>query len=342
MMPPPGWYADPEQAWTWRWWDGSRWTDLRSPQTTGPTSNPYSFSAWFQQSFDCFKAIVVRVGVFIGLLWGVLALLGWFAVVFVLNSSKGREVRSLLQLDDLAGTGDSASVTLTDAEVDRVIDLTIDILVASIPWMIGFALVTTSAWLWTTALAAIVGHRSGDTDTVVDRSDAAADAIGRVPAVLASFVVIAAITLGALTLLMIPMIVAIAVGGSGVVIALTAVFGFLAGFALMWWLWVRLSLAIVVAAIGEHGIGVRRSWELTDGHFWGVAGRLVIASLIASAVTMPFSLLNGFGFAFGFVTYVALLVVMQAVSTVAAILVSVPSQLVLVRHLTEQHATPLG
>lgn len=29
--PPPGWYPDPEQAQTQRFWDGEKWTDQRAP-----------------------------------------------------------------------------------------------------------------------------------------------------------------------------------------------------------------------------------------------------------------------------------------------------------------------
>lgn len=35
-LPPAGWYADPEHAAYWRWWDGRGWTDHRSVMEQGP------------------------------------------------------------------------------------------------------------------------------------------------------------------------------------------------------------------------------------------------------------------------------------------------------------------
>jgi len=347
-MPPPGWYPDPEQAWTWRWWDGGRWTDLRSPQVTGPVGNPYSFSAWFQQSFELFKLLVRRVGLIILLAWCAVAVFGWLVTMLVFTSSKGREVRSLLEIDETFGpNGGSTTIVLTDAEADRLADLAGDILWGSLPWMFAFALLISLVWMWTTALSAIVGCRrdaaAADVSTItVDRSEAAGAAIRRVPAVFGALLVVAGVTLAVMVALLIPLIIAVAADAGGGVIALTAVFGFIAGVAVMSWLWVRLSLSIVLAAIGGHGIGVRRSWELTNGHFWGVAGRLIIAALIAGAVTTPLNFVNIFGFAMGFVVYLALIFLLQTLANVASVLISAPAQVVLIRHLTDRLATPLG
>lgn len=34
-LQPAGWHPDPEQPNTWRFWDGARWTDQRSPMQVG-------------------------------------------------------------------------------------------------------------------------------------------------------------------------------------------------------------------------------------------------------------------------------------------------------------------
>lgn len=346
-MPPPGWYPDPEQAWAWRWWDGARWTDFRAPQTTGPANDPYSFSVWFQQSFEVFKALLRHIGLIVLGAWLGLAAVGWLAAMFVVTSPKGREIRSLLQFNETFGATGSSTVVLTDAEADRLVDLLVDVLWASIPWIIGFAVLTMIVWMWTTALAATVGHRHdaaarSEPVAAVDRSEAASAAIRRVPAVAGALVTIAGVTLAVSVVLLAPVLVAVMAGSDGAVIALLAVFAFIAGVVVMSWLWVRLSLSIVLAAVGGHGIGVRRSWELTSGHFWGVAGKLVIAGLIAGAVTAPLNFINTFGLTIGFVAYLALLFVLQTLANVASVLISVPAQVVLIRHLTERLATPLG
>ncbi len=42
--PPPGWYPDPEQVHTQRFWDGAQWTDQRAPlekdEGSGPAVKP--------------------------------------------------------------------------------------------------------------------------------------------------------------------------------------------------------------------------------------------------------------------------------------------------------------
>ncbi len=335
-MPPSGWYPDPEQAWTWRWWDGSRWTDLRAPQTGWvPHRDPHSFSAWFEGSFAAFKAVAWRCGWLIALVWiAATALIGVF-VIAVYNSAKGREIRELLDFDRTFGS--NSTVFLTDAELDRVGELARDILIGAVPWMIALAIVLVITWTFTTALSARVAARVGSgTVDQVGRADDAADSVRRAPAVFVSLLALVGISFGMMLAAFAPMLLAVGVGGGGGVVAVAAVFGFLAAFSAAFWIFGRLSLAPAIAAIGGHGIGVRRSWEVTDGHFWGVVGRLVVAILITSAATLPFSVFNTFGVAFGFSTWLTLVLLLQAASSVIATLVNIPAQVVLVEHLTEQ------
>ena len=139
-MPDTGWYPDPEQAWTWRWWDGSCWTDRRAPQTGwSPHRDPHSFSAWFEDSFAAIKAVTRRGGWLIALVWSATtALIGVF-VVAVFSSAQGREIRELLDFDRTFGSSDT--VLLTDVELDRVGELARDVLIGAVPWMIALGIV---------------------------------------------------------------------------------------------------------------------------------------------------------------------------------------------------------
>jgi len=332
-MPPPGWYPDPEQAWTWRWWDGSRWSELRAPQT-GWTQHrdPYSFSAWFSDSVKAVKAVALRVGWMIGLVWLACGVLLAAFVLAVFNSGKGREIRSLLQFDQTFGS--NRTVELTDAEFDRLGELWWDIVRAAIPWMIALSVVLIIAWIWTTVVTARVAARvdEGSVDEV-SHADDAADAVRRVPAVFVTVVALSAIWVGVVLAAFVPMLILLGLDAGGVAVAVAAVFGFLAAVVLSGWLLGRLSLAILIASIGGWGLGLRRSWNLTDGHFWSVVGRLLIAGLIASAVTAPLSFVNSVALSFGFITWLLFVLLVQVLSNVITALVTIPAQVVIVEHL---------
>ncbi len=344
LMPPSGWYPDPQQAWTWRYWDGAGWTDHRAPRLMPPGRDPFSFSAWFEESFTTFKAVARRVGLLIAAVWVVAVSLYGIIGYSVFNSSNGREIRELIEFDRIfSSAGAADTVVLTDAEWDRVGDLFLDSLWAALPWLLAISMVVLFGSAWSLVVAARVADRVDD-DAVdqVSRADDAAEAIRRVPAVLGAVLLLVAISVGVFFVGLVPLLIALLTDADGAVIALAVVFGLPAAFVANFWLWGRLALAMVIASIGGHGVGIHRSWELTQGRYWGVVGRLIVAGLIAAAVTIPFSVFNNVAVAFGFTTWMVSVLVLQVVANTMSTLVSVPAQVVLVRHLIGQRQGLLG
>jgi hypothetical protein len=66
-----------------------------------------------------------------------------------------------------------------------------------------------------------------------------------------------------------------------------------------------------------------------------VVGRLLVAGLIASVVTLPLSFVSGFAAAISFMFLVMFMLVIQAVSSAASVLVTTPAQVVLWQHLSD-------
>lgn len=197
--------------------------------------------------------------------------------------------------------------------------------------------------VWSLVVAARVADRVDEGDVAqLSRADDAAEAIRRVPAVVGAVVILVGISMGIFLVALAPLLIAVLMEADGAVIALAAVFGVPAAIVANVWLWGRLVLATVITAIGGHGVGIQRSWELTQGRYWGVVGRVVVAGLIAAAVTIPFSFFNNVAVAFGFTTWLISVLVLQVVSNTMSTLISVPAQVVLVRHLTEQRRGLLG
>jgi hypothetical protein len=360
-MPPPGWYDDPEQPFMWRYWDGAYWTEHRSPQWTPPTRDPKSFSAWFEKSFGCVKVALRRVGLLLVALWGVASVLTFVAGLVLFTSNDGREVRELIGFDDGFGT----SNTLTDSQADRAGDLFGDLFVTAIPWIIVvvvvYALIT--AWSWS-IVARVASHHlaesgPGDERIAEFRADApttfhtnvqsalpvesagevAGASLRRVPAVIGSALMLGLIALGSMVVAAVPIALVAALDLGTAATVLTALFVIGGVIALGAWLWGRLALAPVIAAIGGHGIGVRRSWELTNGRFWYVVGRVVVAALIAGAFGQAVSLLPNFGFFLDFVVLLAIVFVVQTAVSVITTIIQVSTTVVVLDQVDGLDAT---
>ena len=333
-MPPSGWYDDPEQPFTWRYWDGAQWTEHRSQKWTPPARDPTSFSAWFERSFACVKVALRRVGLLLLALWGVASLLTFLAGVVLLTSGDGRELRDLLGF----GAGFSPTTTLTDSQADRALDLFGDLFVAAIPWIIGVVVVyaLVSAWSWAIVARVTVSHLvesnvDGEQFPAIRKESSgeiAGASLRRVPAVIGSFLLFGLVFGGLIVVAAVPIALVAGLDLGAAAIVLTSLFVVLAAVVLGAWLWGRLLLAPAIAAIGGHGVGVRRSWELTNDRFWYVVGRVIIAFLIAGTLGQVVNLVTNFGFFLDFVVLLAITLVLQTAVSVISTIIQVSAMVV--------------
>lgn len=338
-MPPSGWYDDPEHPWTWRYWDGARWSDHRAPMWVPPARDLLSFSSWFERSVAVAKVAVRRVGALLVGVWLLLGIIGWLSVVAVFDSDRGRELRRLLDIERNVFGG--STVTLTDAEADRAWELVQDIFWSALPWMVLLvaAFVLLAAWSVALAVRTMQPHLA-DPPTGGAPTEPLGNLVGaavrRMPAVVGSGIVVFLVFAGVWIVAWLPVVFVAVIGGGGAAILLTVVFIVPLVVVAVTWLWVRLALASVIAGAGGHGIGVTRSWELTHGRFWYSAGRLIVTGLIAGAAGGVINSVTGFGQFLGFATYVAILFVLQAAAVAASIVVTVSGHLVTIEQLVDR------
>ncbi len=335
-MPPQGWYDDTEQPWTWRYWDGAAWTDHRAPMWVPPVRDPLSFSAWFERSVAAVKLAVRRVGLVLASLWLVLGVLGSWFVVAVFDSDRGQELRRLLEFDEtpVGPSGSTVTVELTTREAERARELLQEMFWSALPWLVVLAVVVIAASAWSVALVArAVQRRIVDQAVTTDVDDTlgtiAVDALRRVPAVVASGFVVFLVFMGIWLIGSVPVVLVAVAGGGTAAIVLTVLFVVVLLVVVTAWLWGRLTLASAIAGAGGHGLGLRRSWELTThGRFWFVVSRLVVTGLLAGAASGVVNIVTTFGQFLGFVVFVVAVVLLQAIAVAASIIVTVCGYLV--------------
>lgn len=348
-MPGPGWYPDPTRPATWRYWDGAHWTHHLAPMHAPVVRDPYSFSAWFEQGTELVKAVVRRVGIAV-LVIHLVAYGAATAVAAALLS--GRTGDRLHDLVDHLDTMFDGTDDIRDAEWDRARELFGDVVgplvaIAAVAIVI-VALVT----VWTMTLTARAAF-----DALAEPDPAGKHAVVQPPSLVATTmrrcgpVLVASVVLGLLTAVvmavpLVPFALALVADASPAVVGITVTLGILAAIVGVCWVAGRLSLTLALAARGGHGLGLRRSWELTEGHFWPVVGRLLLAGLLASVVTLPFGFSNSVTLVIGVWVTIAFVVLGQALSGAASVLLVTPAQVLTIDHLEDRRAadrsSPLG
>jgi hypothetical protein len=302
-----------------------------------PVRDPQSLSAWFERSVAAVKLAVRRVGVLLASMWIVLGGLGSWFVVAVFDSDRGQELRRLLEVDQrsFGRTGSTVTAELTTGEAERARELLQELFWSALPWLIALVAVVIVASAWSVALVArAVQRRIVDAAIPADVGDdrlvdIAAEALRRVPAVLASGLVVFMLFAGLWLVGSVPVALVAVAGGGAAAIVLTVVFVVLLLVAVTAWLWGRLTLASALAGAGGHGLGLRRSWELTThGRFWFVVSRLLITGLLAGAASGVVNIATTFGQFLGFVVFVVAVVLLQAIAVAASIIVTVCGYLV--------------
>jgi len=298
-----------------------------------PARDATSFSAWFDRSVAAVKIAARRVGLLLVTVWLLLGVAGWALVVWAFESGSGRELRDLLDIEQNVFGGSTATAQLTDAEADRAWELIQDIFWSALPWLIvlGVAVVVASAWSVALAVRAVhphvaespVGERPAEPLSALVRG-----AVRRTPAVIGSGIVVLGVLGGVWVAAWLPLVLVVVAGGGGAAIVLTAVFVVLLVLGATVLLWVRFSLASVIAAVGGCGIGVKHSWRITNGRFWFVAGRLVVTGLIAGVASGSVNAVTGFGQFLGFAVYAAIVFVLQAVAIAVSVILTVSGHLV--------------
>jgi hypothetical protein len=268
----------------------------------------------------------------------------WFAVgaaatvlaVAAFDSDRARELRRLLE-DNVAADG---STTLTDAEVDRALELVGELVWMLLPWGIALTVVYAIVAAWSHALVAQVAAATPDAGLPVGDDDAASmrSALRRVPAVVAAWIALGLIGLAVFAALSLPVVLLVISDAGGAVIGLTAFFSVIAAVAISVWLWVRLGVTIASAALGRHGLGIGRSWALTHGHVGFAFGRLLVAALIGAAVGGATNVVTNVGGFLGVGVGVALLLMLGAIVEAFRTIVSVSAQVVIIAQIEELEA----
>lgn len=254
-LPPAGWYDDPEQFGSLRYWDGHQWTEHRAPGHGGvagvtATGRLSSVGSWLQASLTTIWERRVPIGIFTGvsvLLWVLMGAVAAWGIADMRWS-----------VDDGWTGVDGGRLTVVG-------------IVALANLVVGLVLYLAIA-------DQIVWGRLGE-DRAASSSLGAA--LVGLPRLIGWSLVLILVVIGAVFVITV----------SAVVAPLLAFFVGLAAVIAMLWLYVKAAFLFVAAvAPAPDKNALAASAEVSRGRFWPVVGRLIVAALLSGGVSFAMSI----------------------------------------------------
>lgn len=292
-----------------------------------PSGRPAtSISRWFDRSWKAGVAATVPVLPLLITVWLLLtaATVG-FAIWFI-ERPEIDAIRDNLGLDDRFQPTDPSN-TITDSEAEAALDALRDLAWAAVPpaIIVGLLSWVVAAWTWV-----LIARRIDEPDeaTLIFEADrqSPAQALRRVPALLASVIVVGLTWLAISLACFAPMLVliAVAVGSDGELvlpIVVAAIFGTIGAIAATLFVIPRLMLAPTAAALGRRGLGIADTWRLTKGRWGATALRLLLMYLIGAVASVPISFVAQGAGLIGVTAFALTLAVSQTITALATTLV---------------------
>lgn len=273
--PPRGWYPDPADPARLRWWDGIAWTDDRAarvPPAVAP-EGLRSIGDFISASFKSIGRVLKPL-----LVLAAIAIVPLLVALFLADAQLGFTdwVDEVFEVVDQTDPGETFDLPRWDVNAASAAIWGLAILLL---YLFAFAVLPLAA-------IPLIDGASHDDDPDLDAAMRAG--LRATPRAIAVGLVAA---LGFVGLLVVPIVAFILVPALGVLC-------FLAVIPLIVFLSVRL-LVVYQPLLMIEGLGLglfRRSWELTQGYFWGLLGRSLLFGLIVgfatNLVTFPFQFIS--------------------------------------------------
>ena len=304
-LPPADWYDDPENTLQYRYWDGSQWTDHRSPKALPPPpGSGGGEGAWaiLGKIFSVLGA-TWRGAVIVAIPLAVGTLVGASLIYLGVNEALNVDTKELIELVTTPGFD-------PDSGDDKIFIDSIDVTVSSL----AVLAVTSGAIVWALGASVsslglsrlFVAHRNG---VELGPGSAIRGGLARIPRLL----------LLMLQAFLVLLVVSIIMTIVGVIAPVLLILTIPATIGVMVWLVPYLVVAAVTVAAGPRHSGVIRTTRSSMAGKWRhVAVRLLLLVLLGLGLSLPIGAVSNAIFAVSLWGYALVTALVQTFQTVVS------------------------